>query len=95
MDTLTLPADLREIQTEAFAGSTAESVVFGGEVTAIGSRAFADNTSLKQIVIPAEDVTLEENCFADSEPVFICREDSTAHEYAVSNGFTCVFFKEN
>ena len=92
MDTLMLPADLHEIQAEAIANCGAERIVLGDETAVIGSRAIAENASLKQVVIPAAVVTVEEDAFENSNPLLICRENGAVHGLALSNGMTYVYY---
>lgn len=95
MDTLMLPADLYEIQTEAFANCGAERIVLSSETAVIGSRAFAENTSLNQVVIPNSAALAEKDSFENSDPVLICEEDSDMIAFARSHGLTHAFLIED
>ncbi len=95
MDTLMLPAGLYEIQAEAFANCGAERIVLSSETSVIGNRAFAENTSLYQVVIPNTAASAEEDSFENSDPVLICEEDSDMIAFARSHGLTYAFLTED
>ena len=89
---MTMPAALQSIEEDAFADNGAiERVVLGGQVTAIESHAFANNGALRQIEIPNRSIGIVENAFENSTPTILCAEDSTAHIYAVEQGFGYAF----
>lgn len=58
---LKLPANLTEIEREAFAGGAFECVVIPATVTSIGSRAFANCPNLKRIVFKNGNIDVAED----------------------------------
>ena len=76
---LILPAGIREIGEEAFAGTAASHIVLPDGAKSIGSRAFADCENLTMIEIPESVVEIAADAFAGSENVCIlCAPGSTA-----------------
>ncbi len=70
---VSLPADLKTIEEEAFAGAAFEAVLLPDGCTAIGSRAFADCPNLVYVRIPASVVSIAEDAFAGCGQVMIDR----------------------
>ena len=68
---LNLPAGLKEIGTEAFAGTVAEKIIVPAGVTIIGARAFANCPNLVEIELPDGITSFDASAFADSGPVFV------------------------
>ena len=67
MDALVLPDSLTEIQSEAFAGISAQVVVLPETCTFIGSRAFASCPNLEYVVVPSLDaVEIADDAFSGS-----------------------------
>lgn len=66
---MVLPAFLKTIGEEAFAGSAAEAIELPDTCTAIGARAFADCVSLQVVEIPASVTEIAPDAFAS------CRDD--------------------
>jgi hypothetical protein len=75
---LTLPAVMRTIEDEAFAGIAAEQVTIPEGARSIGSRAFADCDSLLLVVIPASVTSIADDAFENSDVAVICPEGSYA-----------------
>lgn len=71
---LLLPAVLREIEAEAFAGIAADIVVVPAGCTSIGSRAFADCPNLKTVYIPSS-ASIAADAFEGCENVEIIRTE--------------------
>jgi hypothetical protein len=62
-DTLTLPADLKAVEAEAFYGDTSiDSVILPEGVVSIGAKAFADS-SLSEITLPSTVTAIAEDAF--------------------------------
>lgn len=89
-ETLNLPAGLREVEDEGFAGCAAvtEAVVPEGTVR-LGERAFADCAELSYISIPESVTEIGADCFDRcGEALLIdCAPGSAAYDYAVAGGF--------
>lgn len=84
----TLPAALKVISDEAFAGSTANVVVIPEGCTTIGSRAFAGCTDLLEITIPASVTEIAADAFSGCSGVtVITPSGSAAQTMAEANGF--------
>lgn len=60
---LKLPAFLKEIGEEAFAGCSEESVIVPDGCETIGARAFADSANLRTITIPASVTSIAADAF--------------------------------
>ena len=94
---LVLPGDLKEVDVAAFMNTKAEVIVIPEQVTAIRSRAFANNKQLREIYIPASVTTIADTAFDG------CTEDlviygwpgTTAHDYAAENMFPFEVFFAN
>ena len=85
-----LPKHLTAINEEAFAGTSAHTILIDQKnLTMIGKRAFANSSSLQKIVIPESVTSIADDAFAG------CRSDlmiygfigSYAEEYARSKGY--------
>ena len=68
-----LPAGLREIEAEAFAGALFEAVIIPDGCASIGSRAFADCPNLRYIRIPASVTFVADDSFEGCGPVAVDR----------------------
>ena len=79
---LRLPAQLGEIEVEAFEGVFARTVVIPDGTTSIGSRAFANCVNLKYVEIPDSVTSIAGDAFAGSDVTFICNTGSPAYAYA-------------
>ena len=82
-----LPAELREIETEAFLGLTAEHIVLDSSVETIGARAFANCASLYRIDIPASVTFIDATAFDGTRVTIVCQPGSYAQQWAEDNGF--------
>ncbi len=82
-----LPAMLTTLDAQALSGTNAEQITLGGQVRTIGSRAFANCTALKLVVLPGSVTSIAEDAFSGSgQVVLLCREGSYAHSYAIEHG---------
>ena len=88
MPSFTAPTDLTEIGEEAFAGIAAAAVKLDEDVTAIGSRAFANCLKLCAIYIPAATKTIADDAFTGVKYLVILGEAGSAAEtFAKTHGF--------
>lgn len=88
---LKLPAFLKEIGEEAFAGCSEESVIVPDGCETIGARAFADSASLRTITIPASVTSIAADAFDGCTDLTIrTPKGSYASRYAAAHGFGCV-----
>lgn len=63
MNVMILPAELTEIEAEAFTGISAQAVVVPDNCGKIGAKAFADCAGLKYIFLP-EGITVDDTAFS-------------------------------
>ena len=83
---LDLPADLVDIQSEAFMNNNIiTEIILGDKVESIGSKAFASMGTLEYITIPATVITIADDAFEGSEPTIRCSQDSYAYQFAISH----------
>ena len=88
---LKLPAFLKEIGEEAFAGCSEESVIVPDGCETIGARAFADSANLRTITIPASVTSIAADAFDGCTDLTIrAPKGSYASRYAAAHGFGCV-----
>lgn len=73
MKTLRLPASLKAIRAEAFAGSPAEAVIIPEKCDVIDPEAFVNCRNLIYVRVPA-GVTIPDGAFMDSPGVMIDRK---------------------
>ncbi len=87
-ETLTMPADLQIIDTEAFyRDQSIDRVVLGSQVREIRSRAFADS-SLTSINLPNSLTYIADDAFDGPDQVLVsANEGSYAYAWAVSHGY--------
>ena len=71
---LTLPAGLRVISEEAFAGVAAEKIIVPAGVTEIGSRAFADCPNLIELELPEGITSFAADALDGSGTIFLYGE---------------------
>lgn len=90
---LQLPANLKAIEEEAFAGMwQVQQVNIPEGVTAIGKRAFADCTLLRLVIIPNSVQTLADDAFSGCHPVILCdAENQEVIDWANAQGLMVVF----
>lgn len=82
-----LPDELTEIHDEAYLNTAVEIVRLPESCTKIGARAFANCTQLLRIEIPAMNIKIAEDAFANSPNVAIyAPTDSAAQFYAEAHG---------
>jgi hypothetical protein len=87
MSLMTLPADLKVIEEEAFLSTATARIAIPSGVESIGARAFANSSALRYVAIPDSVVTIADSAFADDPNLcIICSENSAAKAYAVSHG---------
>lgn len=88
---LKLPAFLKEIGEEAFAGCSEESVIVPDGCETIGARAFADSANLRTITIPASVTSIAADAFDGCTDLTIrTPKGSYASRYAAAHGLGCV-----
>jgi len=81
-----LPDGLEVIESEAFAGISANRVEIGGSVTLIENRAFADIAGVLTADFDNEQVRIEDGAFENTTVLILCYAGSSAHVYAQSHG---------
>ena len=87
MKALKLPAALRTIEAEGFAGSAARRIVVPETCATIGARAFADCAQLVEIDFLNDAVSIPENAFGGRTDFTIrANPDSAAARFAQSHG---------
>lgn len=92
---MNLPAALREIETEAFAGGSFTHVYLGEQVEKINARAFAECENLIYIYIPASTISIASDAFAGCSGFTIgCRLDSAAYRYAIDRGISYILITD-
>ena len=82
---LELPASLKAIQEEAFAGILATGVVIPDACQSIGSRAFA-GSSIREVWLDNESIQIAEDAFADCDRLLIHTNSETIAESALAQG---------
>lgn len=86
---LGLPASLRFIEDEAFAGGTFTYIRIPAETTVIGSRAFADCPNLKYVDIQGNTTEIAEDAFENADGLTIIGKfQSTAIAFAKAHGYS-------
>ena len=85
---LRLPAALTEIEEEAFAGVSADSIYLQDQVVSIGKRAFADCKELRSIRIPDSVTSIEDSAFDGCSKMLkiIGESNSEAQRFAKEKG---------
>ena len=85
------PEDLREIQSEAFAGdASVQFVALGANVERIGAGAF-EGTNLKQLLINGYGTRLTASALRGVKPTIICHKGSWAESYAYDHSLDIVY----
>lgn len=86
-----LPSNLTRIEEEAFMCIPAQKIELSANIEFIDARAFADCTSLREVVIPAAVKSISDHAFDGCEDVTIYGEkDTEAERIANLYGFTFV-----
>lgn len=89
--TLKLPADVKRIEAEAFAGTDAEMIVLPEGCTAIGAQAFARCGKLIFVRMPDSVTDIAQNAFEGCTGVtFICASRNAAAKYAAAHGISVI-----
>jgi len=84
---ITLPDDLTEIGSKAFANTKLTAVTIPNGCTTIAAKAFASNKSLVYVYIPNSVESIASDAFAGCKNVAIyCNSGSAAEKFAQSNG---------
>lgn len=73
LDILYLPAGLRTIEDEAFAGLNCQAIIIPNVCDTIGHNAFADCINLVYVYIPGSVTTIETDAFSDCPNIIIDR----------------------
>lgn len=88
---LTLPAALAQIDAEAFVGIAAVRVEVTENVVSIASRAFADCEQLREIIIPATVLSVDDHALDGCADVTVYGTKGTeAERFANAAGFAFV-----
>ena len=64
LNTLTLPAAIKKVEPEAFMNVSAQVIIVPNGCVSIGSRAFANCTNLRYVILPSTLETLADDAFA-------------------------------
>lgn len=88
--TLELPENVSVIEEEAFAGISAAIVILPESCREIQSRAFADNSSLEYVYIPATVTSIASDAFEGCPEVIIAAAGEYAQLFAQSKGIPFV-----
>ncbi len=93
--TLMMPGKLVEIEEEAFVGLPIDTIdLRGSAIMVIGSRAFADNSRLTKVYLPASVRTIADDAFAGSTAaVIVCPAGSYAAAWASAHGLAVEYAK--
>ena len=90
-ESLALPASLTLIEESAFEGIAAQRVEISENVVSIEKRAFADSKSLREIVIPATVLKVDDLALEGCENVTVYgAAGSEAERFAAAAGFDFV-----
>ena len=88
---IALPAELKTIEAEAFAGGTFVCAVLPDGCKAIGAGAFRDCAQLRFIEIPESVTTIDGSAFENCGGLIIVTvPGSEAEDFANRTGITCV-----
>ena len=88
---MTMPSAITTIEAEAFANdSSVHFVTLGTNTNSVGYFAFA-NSGLWQIVVPSATTKLSVSSFQGINPTILCRQGSTAEEFAQQNGYKYMY----
>lgn len=88
---LVLPTMLRQIEEEAFEGTSFRCVRIGEDVETIGNRAFADCDELRYVYIPEKTSYIAPDAFEGTSGLTIIGKDgSYAEQYAQAYGYSFI-----
>ena len=89
---IALPAELKTIEADAFAGGTFVCVVLPEGCTGIGAGAFRDCAQLRFIEIPASVTSIDGSAFEGCGEglIIVTTPESEARRFAQENNITCV-----
>lgn len=89
---LRLPAELKAIEAEAFAGGTFDCVILPEGCERIGAAAFANCAKLQLVEIPASVLSIDDTAFdgCSDSLVIATAAGSEAASYAEKHGIRCV-----
>ena len=91
VEKLVLPAGLRAIEAEAFAGDSMVCVVLPQGCAKIGGSAFRDCRQLRFVEIPASVTSIDSTAFDGcGDLIIVTVSGSEAERFARENGVTCV-----
>lgn len=82
------------LQSYAFNGTVAGSVVLSDSLLAIPDYAFTNCPNLRYVTIPESVVLIQPNAFDWENVTVRCYEDSFAHRYAVENNISFELLKK-
>ena len=83
----TVPASVQNIEEEAFAGDTMESVLLGENVASVGPKAFAGNTKLTTLIVKGSSTEFDASALEGSENVTVyAPAGSSAESFAKAAG---------
>ena len=92
---LDIPAIIGDTQVvhlaaRAFEGASLERVIIPEGVHCIRDRTFGNCAQLREITIPPSVVNIVSTAFdgCPADMLIICKEDSAAHKFAVSKGYS-------
>ena len=83
---LNLPGALEDVEAEAFLGACAEGIVIPDGCRSIGSRAFAENASLRYVYIPRSVAFIAEDAFENCPQAVLAGSNQDAIQYAAEHG---------
>ena len=86
---LSLPAALKRVEAEAFAGTNMQQIIIPDGMTEIGARAFANCRKLLVVSMPDSIESIADDAFDGCDTQYLCNvanEDSYAAQYADSHG---------
>ena len=91
MNTLQLPASIKSVSAEAFAGTNAEYVILPDTIEFIGKDAFAGLDHLRVVRVDSDTFTPDAIEPTDGM-IIVCKPDSAAEHYALQNDLPFIHF---